>query len=115
MRSLIALAITALLSGCWSSAGEPPKQYRTKAQRLNDAEIAVSKTPTPRTYRLSNGELQVIDLPTADSAGWLNIRRCFLWRDTEFRQSSISCMPPDDLIGERAPETDVLSSSPDLK
>lgn len=103
VRPLLAIATTALLSGCWSSAGEPPKQYRTKSQRLKDAEIAVSKTPTPRTYRLTNGELQVIEVPTADSGGRLDIQRCFVWRDQEYKQASLSCEPPHD-FGELAPE-----------
>jgi len=102
VRILLVLAITAVLGGCWAS-DVPAKPFRTKAQRLKDAEMAVSKTPVPRTYRLPSGELQVIDLPTADSSGWLNMQRCFLWRDLEFKQSSLSCEPPHE-VGDRPPE-----------
>lgn len=95
MRLVLSLTVAALLGGCGDAPAQKP--YRTKAQRLQDAEIAVSKTPVPRTYRLVNGELQVIEFPVKDAAGWLDIQRCYVWRDAEYRQASLSCGPPPEI------------------
>ena len=45
----------------------------------------MSRTPTPRTYRIDGNELKVIDLPVKDASGYLELQRCFVWRDAEFR------------------------------
>jgi len=91
------LLLALLLAGC--SGGEPTRPARTKAQRLQDAELALGKTPVPRVYRMGGNELQVVEFPVADSGGWLERQRCFVWRDAEFRTASISCaQPPETLI-----------------
>jgi len=33
----------------------------------------------------------VIDVPVLDSTGLLDVQRCFVWRDQEFRSSTLSC------------------------
>jgi len=90
------LLIALLLAGC--SGGEPAKPVRTKAQRLQDAELALSKTPVPRVYRMGGNELQVVEFPVADPGGWVERQRCFVWRDAEFRTASISCGQAPELV-----------------
>ena len=55
------------------------------------AQEGLAKTPTPRTYRIDGNELKVIDVPVLDSTGLLDVQRCFVWRDQEFRSSTLSC------------------------
>lgn len=86
-----ALLIVCLVAvGC---TGEPVKSTPRKslADRRADAQATLSKTPTPRTYRIDGNELKVIDIPVVDAAGLAEVQRCFVWRDQEFRSSTLSC------------------------
>lgn len=79
-----ALLIVCLVAvGC---TGEPVKSTPRKslADRRADAQATLSKTPTPRTYRIDGNELKVIDIPVVDAAGLAEVQRCFVWRDQEF-------------------------------
>lgn len=86
-----ALLIVCLVAvGC---TGEPVKNPPRKslADRRADAQAALSKTPTPRTYRIDGNELKVIDIPVLDASGLAEVQRCFVWRDQEYRSSTLSC------------------------
>ena len=52
-------------------------------------------TPIPRRYKIDGHDLFIIDVPSKDEAsGTLEVQRCFLWRDVEYRTAALSC-PPD--------------------
>ena len=55
------------------------------------AESQLVKPPVPRTYTIQGNQLQVIEVPVADSSGFVDQQRCFIYRDAEFKTSSISC------------------------
>jgi hypothetical protein len=98
---LALLCLALALPGCSGDSKAP--SHRTRAQRVQDAEVAVSKTPTPRTYRIDGNELVVLEFPVHDRFGRLDLQRCYVWRDAELRHASMSCGPTDD-IGRPAPE-----------
>jgi len=33
----------------------------------------------------------VIDIPVVDASGLAEVQRCYVWRDQEFRSSTLSC------------------------
>jgi hypothetical protein len=90
MLTRIAL-IAVLLAGCSGEPSKPVRPYKTLAERKALAQEGLAKTPTPRTYRIDGNELKVIDVPVLDSTGLLDVQRCFVWRDQEFRSSTLSC------------------------
>lgn len=65
-----------------------------RAKRLQASEVQLSKTPIPRTYRYTDGELRVLQVPVPDGSGFVEQQQCFVWRDLEFKTSSISCSVP---------------------
>lgn len=65
--------------------------------RIERAEAALARTPVPRTYRYPDGELRVLEVPARDSSGWLEVQRCFLWKDHDGRVASLSCTPTNDI------------------
>lgn len=91
-------AAAALLSGCADddiNTAAARKAHQDKRQAKADA--ALSKTPVPRIYSLQGNQLQVIEVPVADSYGFVESQRCFVWRDQEFKQATISCPQPPEI------------------
>ncbi|MES3041787.1 MAG: hypothetical protein V4730_11650 [Pseudomonadota bacterium] len=83
------LPLALLLVSC---ADEVPKAVRTtKVDRVAKAEVQLSKTPVPRTYNIQGNQLQVLDVPVADSSGFVESQRCFVYRDAEFKTATMSC------------------------
>ena len=95
MRVLLLLALPVLAS-CWQEEPRPSKASREK--RIAQAQEILAKTPVPRTYRYGDGELMVLDIPSANGSGFVESQRCFIWRDTELKTSSLSCPGPSDLF-----------------
>jgi hypothetical protein len=85
MRWMVLLLI---LVACTAEQDKPRVK---RADRKASAEIAVSRTPVPRTYRIDGSELKVLDVPVMDSGGFVDMHRCFLWRDAEFKTATLSC------------------------
>lgn len=100
MHKIWLIAVAALLAGCADddiNTAAARKAHTEKRQAK--AEAALSKTPVPRTYPVGQNQLQVVDVPVADSSGFVDIQRCFIFRDQEFKQSTMSCgQQPDVLI-----------------
>jgi hypothetical protein len=93
------LAIPALLAGCADSdrpSAEARKAHTEKRQAR--AEVALSKTPVPRTYPVQGNQMQVIEVPTADKYGYVEMTRCFVWRDAEFKTATMSCPQQTDIL-----------------
>lgn len=94
------ITAAALLAGCADdehSTAAARKAYKEKRQAK--AESVLSKTPVPRTYNLQGNQLHVVEVPVADSSGFVDVQRCFIWRDQEFKQATMSCgQQPDVLI-----------------
>lgn len=92
MRLALGLCMLAL-AGCMfdSDSASPPTIKKSRQQRVQDAQQLVTKTPAPRTYRYPDAELRVFEVPVADGMGFVELQRCFVWRDLEFKTSTISC------------------------
>jgi hypothetical protein len=85
-----------LLIGC--SKPEPDRKEKMHA-RIEAAKQVESKTPEPRTYTINGHQLVVVDLSSADSEGYIDEHKCFIWRDVEFRTATMSCSHPDAISG----------------
>lgn len=103
MRALCFTAIV-LLAGCSDTA--LPVAKTKKVDRKAAAEVALSKTPVPRTYAIQGNQLQVIEIPAADMSGFVEIQRCFVWRDLEFKTASISCPQPPEMVYTRSDQSE---------
>jgi hypothetical protein len=89
MRMWLFLVVVAL-AAC-GSAERGAKPRKSLKERREAAEVVLSKPPVPRTFRFSDGELRVMEVPVPDSMGLADYQRCFIWRDDAYRTSSISC------------------------
>jgi hypothetical protein len=96
----IRLTLVLALAAC---SDAPAGKVTTKRQdRQAAAEAALAKTPEPRSYRFDGNELKIIDVPVKDASGFLDLARCFVWRDAEFRTASLSCgTRPDVILSDR--------------
>lgn len=94
------LVLAALLLGSCSDREPSPEARKDRREkRQKAAEAALQKTPSPKSYLYKDGELRVLEVPSADKFGYVEYQRCFIWRDEAFKTSSISChenmpMPP---------------------
>jgi hypothetical protein len=89
------LLICLLLVACTAESEKPAR--RTPKERLEASEIQLGKTPQPRVYRYTDAELRVIDVPVKDSSNFVELQRCFVWRDLEFKTATMSCGTQSDL------------------
>lgn len=95
MRILL-IILAALAAGCDDGQAETRRQRL--ADRQQAAEAQLSKTPEPRTYRFDGNELKVIEAPVKDFTGHVDMQRCFVWRDHEFKTAAISCGQQPDVL-----------------
>lgn len=82
-----------LLAGCFAAdttATADARRARAE-QRQARAEVALGKTPVPRTHGIQGNQLLVIDTPVSDGSGFVENQRCFVWRDQEFKTATMSC------------------------
>lgn len=83
------LVAALLLAGCADDVPKPVKSSR--ADRLAKAEALLGKAPVPRTYAIQGHQLLVLDVPVADTFGFVEVQRCLIWRDAEFKMATMSC------------------------
>lgn len=89
------LLLLPLLAAC----GGPAEQSKVKpAARAAAAEKRLQEGPTARTHAVRGGELLVIEVPVKDFTGSVDSQRCYVWRDQEFKSSSISCNPQPEVV-----------------
>lgn len=100
MQKILMIAVAALFAGCADDDINTAMARKAHAEkRQAKAEAALSKTPVPRVYSLQGNQLQVIEVPVADASGFVEMQRCFIFRDQEFKQTTMSCgQQPDVLI-----------------
>jgi outer membrane biogenesis lipoprotein LolB len=92
----ILLVSALVLTGCSDTAAEKPR--KTRQERAADAQAQLSRTPESRTYRFDGNELRVVEVPVKDSTDFVDIQRCFIWRDQEFKTSTMSCGQQPDIL-----------------
>jgi hypothetical protein len=93
VRLLLAILIPAVLAtaGCDSASDNKATSAKRREQRQQAAAETMAKTPVPRTYGYTDGELRVLEVPTTSIAGFVEKQRCFVWRDHEFKTATLSC------------------------
>jgi hypothetical protein len=104
IRSAI-LALSVVLVGCDK---EPTKQElemeRAAAKAASKAKIAqrLAQPLEPRVIEAGPGQLLVLDIPEASIFGSsIDIKRCYVWRDSEFKTAAMSCPSEPELRIER--------------
>ena len=81
------LVLTLALIGCTQ---EQPKANALKRERIEAAKAIAEKPPQPRTYMIQGNQLVVVEVASADR-GFVDMQKCYIWRDQEYKTSSISC------------------------
>lgn len=93
---VVLIGLVVVLAGC---GDEPAKPRRTPAERAEAAELKLQRTPIPRVYRYGDGELRVLEVPVKDTTGgFVDMQRCFLWRDEAFKTATLSCGQMPDAV-----------------
>lgn len=94
---VVLIGLVLLLAACGAAEAERPR--RTTKERQEAAEVLLQRAPVPRVYRYAEGELRVLEVPVKDATGgFVDLQRCFLWRDTEFRSATVSCSYERDVL-----------------
>ena len=107
VRAAIIVAVCLHLVAC----GDNPKPDRAakKQERIEQAKGILAKTPQPRTYNFDGNQLVVVGIPLADDHGFIDVQRCYVWRDAEYKTSTLSCPSaqenPMDLSGGATPDS----------
>lgn len=80
---------------------EPSPQERAASEAEAKAKIeARMKAPIePRVFAVGQHQMLTIDVPSAEF-GEVFTRRCYVWRDTEFSTSAMSCPGEANLVSE---------------
>jgi hypothetical protein len=70
----------------------PPAQ---PTQRKPDfravAEAAVQRGPVAKATAVAGGEILELQIPRIGTSGFLEVQRCYVWRDAEFRTAALNC------------------------
>lgn len=92
MRLLTLVFLSVLVAGCGEPRSEKGARAERRAARLDAALKHEAQPPKVRVLPIQRGELLVIDVPVADQDGFSrDHQKCFVWRDTELRTSSVTC------------------------
>lgn len=89
MTLRLTLVLAMVCTGCGDSPPDKPKRTTQFRKEATAAKLAV--TPVPRIYRYDGSDLRVLDVPVSTDGKFVDMQRCFIWRDAEFKTSSISC------------------------
>jgi len=90
MLKILTACTLLTLAGCSDNATRAaPKDQ--KAERMAKAGLTLQVNPSPRTYTVQGNQMLVLDVPSADATGFVEYQTCYIWRDAEFKTSSIHC------------------------
>lgn len=90
MRTLpFAIAVIVFLAGC----GDPKPKGRLQPdpKRVALMEKQLDGPAKSRAYAVGANQLFVVDVPVQSGRVFVERQRCFVWRDAEFKTSSLSC------------------------
>lgn len=94
--SLVLLAFAA--SACGDDAAEQRTRAAAKEQWVQRVTAELDAPLKSRSWKVGENEVVAFEAPYSTSAGrYVERKRCVVWRDTEFKTSSISCGGPDEL------------------
>jgi hypothetical protein len=97
------LLLCVLLAGC---SPAPEQRQPSQVRSSQAAEEAVARTPIPRTYQIDGNQLQVIEVPVRIGSRFVEHQRCFVWRDAEFKTTSLQCPSDTGRVDLAPPERD---------
>lgn len=95
LRLLLPVAL--VLAGCGRASGEDTSQ----ADRAHRAKEAAEQPPAVNRFTMEHGEFIVMRVPMLISRTLVDWQTCYVWRDAEYRTSSMQCPadggmePPD--------------------
>ncbi len=93
---LVSGFLASAMLGCGQASSSRPKA--SSAERKAQLEAQLAKPTAVRQHDLLHGEFLVIETPVRSIAGDVDLQRCFVWRDTTFKTSSMSCDPQPSIV-----------------
>lgn len=84
------IPLSAILMGCWQSKPGDDHAER-KAARIDRARAETQKPLNPNVQAVGSNQLLTLEIPVADASGFLEVQRCFIWRDMELKTAAMSC------------------------
>ncbi len=92
---ILMLGLVALVSGCYEQPRDPERPKVTLETLKAKVAAEVAKGPQVTTHKTEHGQIIVVAIP---KAGLINVHwfECVIFRDAEFKTSSISCPPEID-------------------
>lgn len=89
-RSLALVVVALTVAGC--EQGRTPAQVaETEAKRVAADAAFLQKLAEPRVLQAGAHQIVVVEVPQLESGVLRSVQRCFVWRDAEFRTSTMSC------------------------
>jgi hypothetical protein len=93
----LALLFVLLIISCGRPA-DVPGERSARQKRAEQAEAVMSAGPQIRTYRIDGNEFKLIELPVNDGSDFIDIQRCFVWRDEQFKTAAMSCGQQPEIV-----------------
>ena len=98
MRFSISIVTLVLLAAC-SGDQKVASTAEKKTARAAKAQQVLSQPATQTIHHINGNQLIVIDFPVRMADDFADMKRCFVWRDEEFKTSSLSCEQEDTSSG----------------
>lgn len=101
MRPALPLfAIAGLVLAVASCSNRDADKDARQAARVKRQQAALAKLDGPlqqRSWKVGQHEVVQLDVPSADRFGFVEKRRCIVWRDAEYKTASLSCDSRDSI------------------
>lgn len=100
LKWLCLISLSTALMGCWQ--GKPGEEHaERKAARIERARSETQKPLNPKVQAAGSNQLITLEIPVADTSGFLEVQRCFIWRDMELKTAAMSCPGQTDMPAEK--------------
>ena len=93
-KAALLLGVAAMAVGCDRSPSRAELAVEDRKQS-EDMQARIKRPLEPRVLAAGAHQVHVVDIPSADFGVLVSMQRCYVWRDSEFKTSSMSCPSHD--------------------
>ena len=89
---VVLLTVCTAVSACSNRAQEQADAERLRATNVAKTKARLAMPIKPQTMVVGQHQLLVVEVPSLMLGGpMLEVQRCYVWRDLEFKTSAMSC------------------------